>query len=577
MSELPSNWVDTHIGDIADVISGGTPQARDETNFAEPGTSVPWLTPADLSGYKQKSIQHGARDLSRKGYESCSAKLMPRGSVLFSSRAPIGYVAIAGNEMSTSQGFKSFVFSDSVDPNYAYYFLRSIRDLAESLGTGTTFKELSGTTSKTLPFRLVPLAEQIRIAQQLDELLAQVDTLKARIDAIPALLKRFRQSVLATAVAGRLTEEWRTAATPRISSRELHAQLKDAHNLEGGHARGNASEPTEEAHDLSADDLPEDWDIAEMRDVCAPGRPITYGILKPGPELDEGVPYIRVADFPGNKLKLDGIKKTSPEIDTQYKRARLCAGDLLLSIRGSVGRLIKIPVTLQGANITQDTARLSISPLMSADYVYWVLLADSTQRRMKNAIRGVAVRGINIGDVRALQIPLPTFEEQAEIVNRIEQLFAFADQIEAKIAVSQTRVDHLTNSILAKAFRGELTADWRIANPELVSGKKSANALLEKIKAERETLTKQPKKRKASAIKNLGKYMSTGIITVTEALEAANKPLNGQQLMAAAGYPRDSNTEQLESFFLDLREALEQQRIVKLARDENNQDWFEVK
>lgn len=491
MSELPNGWVDIAIGEISDVIAGGTPKANDASNFALPGKGIAWLTPADLSGYKQKEISKGSRDLSQKGYDSCSAKLMPKGSLLFSSRAPIGYVALAANEISTNQGFKSFVFPAEVDPTYAFFFLKSIRELADSLGTGTTFKELSGTTAKTLPFRLAPTNEQIRIAKKLDELLAQVDTLKARIDTIPALLKRFRQSVLAAAVSGQLTEEWRASAITLGSAHQLHQQLKESHEAEGGHARGNASNPTEEAHDLSPSDLPECWDIAEMRDICAPGRPITYGILKPGPELEEGVPYIRVADFPGNKLNPANIKKTSPEIDLQFKRARLITGDLLLSIRGSVGRLIKIPEALEGANITQDTARLSISPLVSTTFIYWVLLADSTQRRMKNATRGVAVRGINIGDVRAIQIPLPTLEEQTEVVRRVEQLFAFADQVEAKVASAKTRIDHLTQSILAKAFRGELVPQDPNDEP--------ASVLLERIKAERAAAPKANRGRKASA------------------------------------------------------------------------------
>jgi len=491
MSELPNGWVDIAIGEISDVIAGGTPKANDASNFALPGKGIAWLTPADLSGYKQKEVSKGSRDLSQKGYDSCSAKLMPKGSLLFSSRAPIGYVALAANEISTNQGFKSFVFPAEVDPTYAFFFLKSIRELADSLGTGTTFKELSGTTTKTLPFRLAPTNEQIRIAKKLDELLAQVDTLKARIDTIPALLKRFRQSVLAAAVSGQLTEEWRASAITLGSAHQLHQQLKESHEAEGGHARGNASNPTEEAHDLSPSDLPECWDIAEMRDICAPGRPITYGILKPGPELEEGVPYIRVADFPGNKLNPANIKKTSPEIDLQFKRARLITGDLLLSIRGSVGRLIKIPEALEGANITQDTARLSISPLVSTTFIYWVLLADSTQRRMKNATRGVAVRGINIGDVRAIQIPLPTLEEQTEVVRRVEQLFAFADQVEAKVASAKTRIDHLTQSILAKAFRGELVPQDPNDEP--------ASMLLERIKAERAAAPKANRGRKASA------------------------------------------------------------------------------
>jgi len=174
----PGSWIHAEIGEIADVVAGGTPKAGDPSNFAAPGTAIAWLTPADLSKYKAKSISHGARDLSQKGLTSSSAKLMPQGSVLFSSRAPIGYVVIAKNTISTNQGFKSFVFPGEVDPSFVYYYLHSIRNLAESRGTGTTFKELSGANAKKLPFLLVPYAEQKQIAAKLDDLLPQVDTLK---------------------------------------------------------------------------------------------------------------------------------------------------------------------------------------------------------------------------------------------------------------------------------------------------------------------------------------------------------------------------------------------------------------
>jgi type I restriction enzyme S subunit len=348
-------------------------------------------------------------------------------------------------------------------------------------------------------FVLPPLAEQKIIAEKLDSLLAQVESTKARLERIPDIIKRFRQSVLSAAVSGRLTEEWRKNNKSKIDGRALVSLLMEEHEKFGGHSKGNASDPTEVAHDLKHSDIPKEWGISLLRDACVPGRPITYGILKPGPELEQGIPYIRVADFPGNKLNLRNIKKTSKEIDEQFKRSRLQENDLLLSIRGSVGRLIKIPKEMNRANITQDTARLSISGFVSVDYIYYTLLSDSVQRRMNNAVRGVAVRGINIGDVRALQIPMPSLDEQKEIVRRVQQLFAFADTIEQKTNAALERVNNLTQSILAKAFRGELTAEWRAANPDLITGENSAAALLERIKKERETTTAKPNKRKAKA------------------------------------------------------------------------------
>ncbi|HBO6863564.1 TPA: hypothetical protein L4935_000538 [Pseudomonas aeruginosa] len=477
MSELPAGWARAALGDLADFTNGKAFKKEEWLEAGKPIIRIQNLNNPEAS-FNYADDSHDEKYLVRNG------------DLLVSWSASLGVYYWAGQDAWLNQHIFRVHSLRGCDKGFLKYALQVSIDDFYAKAHGMGMVHITKGNFESHQIALPPIGEQTRIAQKLDELLAQIDTLKARIDAIPALLKRFRQSVLAAAVSGRLTEDWRSSGASIDNGHVLHHQIKEAHAAEGGHARGNASDPTEEAHDLSPDDLPKTWDIAELRDICVPGRPITYGILKPGPELDEGIPYIRVADFPGNKLNMANIKKTSPEIDEQFRRARLMEGDLLLSIRGSVGRLIKIPANLDGANITQDTARLSISPLVSTEFVYWALLADSTQRRMKNATRGVAVRGINIGDVRALQIPLPPRDEQTEIVRRVEQLFAFADQLEAKVATAQARIDRLAPSILAKAFRGELVPQDPNDEP--------ASLLLERIQAQRAAAPKAKRGRKSA-------------------------------------------------------------------------------
>jgi type I restriction enzyme S subunit len=177
--------------------------------------------------------------------------------------------------------------------------------------------------------------------------------------------------------------------------------------------------------------------------------------------------------------------------------------------------------------------------------------------------------------LKKIKIEFPPMGEQIEIVRRVEELFASADSIAQKTNQALDRVNNLTQSILAKAFRGELTADWRSQNFELISGENSAKALLVKIKSEREALKKQPKPKRIAVKKKTGSRMSKQIIKVVDALKEAGKPLSGQQLLAVAGYPSDSSTDQLEQFFLDIREALTSKKsIVKLDRSDDDQDWF---
>lgn len=144
-------------------------------------------------------------------------------------------------------------------------------------------------------------------------------------------------------------------------------------------------------------------------------RPITYGILKPGTGFPGGVPVVKVKDMKDGMIDQTDLLLTSPEIDNSYKRSRLRAGDLLISIRGSVGRMAEVPENLENANITQDTARLTIKQDYNKVYVRGVLESQPLQHDMEKNIRGVAVKGINIGYLRELGIPVCDRRKQDEL------------------------------------------------------------------------------------------------------------------------------------------------------------------
>ena len=144
-------------------------------------------------------------------------------------------------------------------------------------------------------------------------------------------------------------------------------------------------------------------------------RPITYGILKPGTGFPCGVPVVKVKDMKDGRIDQTDLLLTSPEIDNSYKRSRLRAGDLLISIRGSVGRMAEVPENLENANITQDTARLTIKQSYNKVYVRGVLESQPLQHDMEKNIRGVAVKGINIGYLRELGIPVCDRRKQDEL------------------------------------------------------------------------------------------------------------------------------------------------------------------
>lgn len=158
-----------------------------------------------------------------------------------------------------------------------------------------------------------------------------------------------------------------------------------------------------------------------LDDLVEDDRPITYGILKPGSGFPGGIPVVKVKDMREGIIDQSDLLLTSPELDYQYRRSRLRAGDLLISIRGSVGRMAEVPANLENANITQDTARLTIKQDYNRVYVRGVLESQLLQHDMEKNIRGVAVKGINIGYLRKLGIPICERKTQDRLADLYQQ------------------------------------------------------------------------------------------------------------------------------------------------------------
>ena len=155
-----TEWIKCKISDIGTVVGGATPPTKKTENY-ENG-NISWITPKDLSSFNGRYIEHGERNITEVGLKSCHTQLMPKNSVLFSSRAPIGYVAIAAKEMCTNQGFKSIIPNENTDSLFLYYLLKYNKDKIENMGSGTTFKEVSGTIMNNIVVS-VPTDKQIQV------------------------------------------------------------------------------------------------------------------------------------------------------------------------------------------------------------------------------------------------------------------------------------------------------------------------------------------------------------------------------------------------------------------------------
>lgn len=461
------HWVETTLGDIADVIGGGTPDSSDESNFNfEQG--IPWLTPKDLSGYTHKYISKGVRFLTKKGLSESSAKLLPRGTVLLTSRAPIGYVAIASNEICTNQGFKSFVCSAGVCNEYVYYFLMFFRNDLQEMGSGTTFKEISGSVAKTIPIPLPPLSEQKRIVEKLDAILPKVKNAKARLEKILLILKKFRQSVLSAACSGRLTEDW------RAGKEELPVVI--------------APNVTAE-HDL---DIPESWVVCRAKDACINVESGSTPKGKPFTATGE-IPYLKVYNIVNQNIIFDYKPQFIPKTvhEKELKRCKCYPNDVLMNIVGPpLGKIALVTDQFPEWNINQAIVVYRPQNFLTSLFLYyWLCSLEPIKATMKDTRGSAGQVNISLTQARNIFVPLPPLEEQQEIVRRVEKLFTLADSLEAKYKKAIQRVEKVEQSVLAKAFRGEL------ADPD--PNDEPAAELLNRILEEKTKLesTKKPRSR----------------------------------------------------------------------------------
>jgi type I restriction enzyme, S subunit len=180
-------WQKLPIGAIADVVGGGTPSTKEGANF---GGDIPWLTPKDLSDWRSRWVQGGERTITKRGLLTSAARLLPPKTVLVSSRAPIGYVALAARELATNQGFRSLILKDDHVPEFYYYVLRTMKPALEGASSGSTFKEISGSVMKSVYVPVPPTEEQARIAKVLGTLDDKIDSNSRLLTLLETLVEQ---------------------------------------------------------------------------------------------------------------------------------------------------------------------------------------------------------------------------------------------------------------------------------------------------------------------------------------------------------------------------------------------------
>ncbi|WP_337880600.1 restriction endonuclease subunit S [Rheinheimera sp.] len=367
-----------------------------------------------------------------------------------------------------------------------YLNSKDARIQIESLATGNqlSMRNISQDAIRAIRLPLPPLAEQKVIAEKLDTLLAQVDNTKARLERIPEILKSFRQSVLAAAVSGKLSEEWRSNASiePRDYSQIAIEERKLRGIRETKHSKiANTEEIPFE--------IPDSWQWFRLGNLALK---ITDGAHNTPKVLNEGFPYIMAKDLTVGFLDFSEKRYISEKEHRELYLKCVPERDDLLVVNIGAGTGNNVLVDVDFEFSFKNIAIIKRPSFIIGKYLK-CFFDSQKQRIFDEQTRGGAQPFLSLTVLNELAFALPSREEQTEIVRRVEQLFAFADSIEQRANAALARVNNLTQSILAKAFRGELTADWRAANSDLISGDNSAEALLAKIKAERAKLAKKAK------------------------------------------------------------------------------------
>lgn len=440
MSELPQGWEVAALGDVCTQPIQRAPGDDEEFIYID-------IASIDRTLKTVSEPQH----LLGAGAPSRARKMVNTGDVIVSMTRPnlnaVALIHEQHNNCIASTGF-DVLKPVEVEPRWIFAAVRSahfVEAMCEKV-QGALYPAVNSADIRKYKIPIPSRAEQTRIAQKLDELLSQVDTLKVRIDAIPALLKRFRQSILDAAVSGRLTDEWREISMPAPwSSNTLGELSKRLH-----------------------------------QGVNTSAEKIEYS--------ETGFPILQAKHITSGEVLFHDARFVNSNLFEQY-RDKYCPpqGSILFTNIGTIGRSVVIKEATDYL-IAWNIFLIRPSDTISADFLRMYLELLRHQGYYESLYRGGATQFVNKQQLSAIDVPLPSLDEQAEIVRRVEQLFAFADQLEAKVASAKTRIDLLTQSILAKAFRGELVPQDPNDEP--------ANVLLERIKAQRVATSKDKRGRK---------------------------------------------------------------------------------
>lgn len=394
---MKAGWQIQPLEKVVTVRNGGTPKSKVEEYW---GNEVEWLTPKDMGKMDGIYISETPRKITELGLSKCSAKLVPANSVIMSTRAPIGHLAINTVPMSFNQGCRGMTPSEVLDIKYLFYFLSGKVPELNALGTGTTFKELSSGALKNFPIPLPPPEEQKRIVAILDEAFAGLDRARAHTEA----------------------------------------NLQNARDLFGSYISSYL------------DANKNDWDmttIGEIYDV----RDGTHDSPKYVPE---GYPLITSKNLSRDGLNYKKVKYISQkDYEAINKRSGVNKGDVLMAMIGTIGNPIVVETDPQFS--IKNVALFKMKDGRSGHLLKYYLSSNDVTKKMLSEAKGTTQKFVGLGYLRAFPILLPKIDVEKQVIKKFQKMEYYCRQVESNYEAKLTDLDDLRQSLLQKAFAGELT------------------------------------------------------------------------------------------------------------------------
>ncbi len=453
IDELPEGWTVASLGRVTQVVSNIKPAK-------EPNRVFRYVDIGAVDNGTNRIA--GTRNVQGKDAPSRARRPIRPNDVLFSNvRTYLRNMALVtevDHADVCSTGFTVLRSNGAALPSFLFCAaLRdSFIDAVTKTQTGTHYPATSEAKVRAASIPLPPLSEQVRIVEAIERLTARVDSARQRLGNVPKILKRFRETILAAACTGRLTEAWREGHAGTRSAVEQLAEFESAHARLRSSSAGTRAAKAEATLELDGlPDLPSTWCYRSADSIVDPATVISYGIVLPGPEVERGIPYVRQQDVIDGTVLVDQLRRTTPEIAAKHQRSTLVTGDVLLCIIRHL-RVAIVPPGIDGANLTQGTVRLRPARVASGPYLAMYLGGIHAQNWMRQRHFGMSMPRINVRDARALPVAVPPVQEQAEIVQRVQSLMKLANAIERRVVAATARADKITQAVLAKAFRGEL-------------------------------------------------------------------------------------------------------------------------